>query len=524
MIRAATLWAATALLVLSGGVSAQQPQPAPTTAEQPARPETQGAASAGRRGPETRRLPPDSVTEHALELPGRTLRFTATAGSIQLSDGQGNLQAEIAFTAYTLPGADAATRPVTFAVNGGPGAASAYLHLGALGPWRLPLDGSVVSASATPALVPNAETWLDFTDLVFIDPVGTGYSRGVGSGEELTNRFFTVESDIESLGEVVARWLRARDRMAVPKFFIGESYGGFRGPLLAEKLREGHGAALSGIVLLSPVLDFGWFSQPRHAPWPHVTRLPSYAAAALEAKGGVTREALRDAESYASGEYLLDLMRGLQDRAAVERVSGRVAALTGLDPALVRSVAGRVEMGTFQREFRRATGRVLSAYDTGVTGLDPDPTSRMSRFEDPLLAALRPPLTSAIVDHTARTLKFRVDARYHLLNGSVNGAWRWSRGRGQPESVSTLREEMAIDGNLRTLVVHGFTDLVTPYYASHLLLNQLPDWGPERRARLEVYPGGHMFYTRDASRAAFRADAEKFFAEAREARIRAAGQ
>jgi carboxypeptidase C (cathepsin A) len=142
---------------------------------------------------------------------------------------------------------------------------------------------------------------------------------------------------------------------------------------------------LSGLVLVSPVLDFGWFQQPTHAPWVHVTRLPSMAAAALEAKGQATREALRDAERYAAGEYLTDLMRGLQDKAAVERVSTRVAELTGLDPAVVRRLAGRIEMSAFQREFSRNAGRVVSAYDTGVSSHDPDPTAAFSRFDDPVL-------------------------------------------------------------------------------------------------------------------------------------------
>lgn len=459
------------------------------------------------------RLPPASVTQHRLTLPGRDLAFTATAGHLTLTDPQGAPQAEYGFVAYTLDGAEPGTRPVTFAINGGPGASSAYLHLLALGPWRLPVDGRTISPSMPADRVPNAETWLDFTDLVFIDPPGTGYSRVVG-GDQARERFYSVEGDIDGLAAFLARWLKEKNRLESAKFFVGESYGGFRGPLLAQKLQTDRGIGLSGLVLVSPVLDFGWFAQPNHAPWVHVTRLPSMAAAALEDRGGASRDRLQDVERYASGEYLTDLLRGLQDKEAVARVSARVAEFTGLDPALVRRLAGRIDQGAFQREFRRSAGRVVSAYDARVLSYDPDPTASVSRFEDPGLASLTAPLTTAILDHLAGTLKYRAEGRYEVLNGSVSGAWRWGRGRGQPESLSEMRQALALDPKLRILIAHGFTDLITPYFASHLLLSQLPDLGPERRTVLQVYGGGHMFYTRDHSRQVFRADAERLIQEA----------
>src|SRR5688572_23343695 len=208
--------------LLIGPALAQRPSPGQgrerdQTQQEAQRPPRPGGQAEGRK------LPPDTLTQHALELPGRTLRFKAAAGALQLVDPQGTLQAEIGYVAYTLDGVDPASRAVTFAVNGGPGAASAYLHLGVLGPWRLPLDGPSISPSSTPIVVPNGETWLDFTDLVFIDPVNTGYSRAVGSGDDIANRYFTIDGDIDNLAAVVARWLRTNDRMASPKFFVGES-------------------------------------------------------------------------------------------------------------------------------------------------------------------------------------------------------------------------------------------------------------------------------------------------------------
>ncbi|MFC6049796.1 peptidase S10, partial [Methylobacterium hispanicum] len=245
-------------------------------------------AQEARRGPdrppvesrEGRKLPADSVTQQSITLPdGKRLDFTATAGSLPLVDEAGKLQAEIAYIAYTRPGENGQERPVTFAINGGPGAASAYLNIGAIGPWRLPADGPSISPSQGVALVPNDGTWLDVTDLVFIDPVGTGYSRAAdGDGKS----YWNVESDSSVLAAAIARYLRTNDRMASPKFYVGESYGGFRGPLIAAKLQEDVGVGLSGMVLLSPVLDFAWLQQPRANPLGHVLRLPSFAAAALE--------------------------------------------------------------------------------------------------------------------------------------------------------------------------------------------------------------------------------------------------
>ncbi|KAB1072633.1 S10 family peptidase [Methylobacterium planeticum] len=471
------------------------------------------------RGPEGRKLPPDQTTEHSLSLPdGRSLAFAATAGSLPLVDEGGKLQAEIAFVAYTRPAkAGEAQRPITFAINGGPGASSAYLNIGAIGPWRLPTDGGSISPSRPVTLVPNDGTWLDFTDLVFIDPVGTGYSRAADGDAK---RYWSVDADASVLAAAIARYLRVNDRMGAPKFYVGESYGGFRGPLIAGKLQEDVGVGLSGLVLLSPVLDFGWLQPPRTNPWGHVTRLPSFAAAALERGGAaVNRSMLADAESYATGAYLGDLLKGPNDAAAVARLTDRVSALTGLDPAFVRAQAGRLTAHSVQREIDRAGGRVASAYDTGVTGWDPDPTAPHSGFEDPLLTAIQAPLTSAMVELYARQLNWRVtNLRYELLNGAVNRGWTWGSGRSAPEAVNALRGALALDGNLRVLVAHGFTDLVTPYFVSKLLIDQLPDYGTEKRLSLAVYPGGHMFYSRPEARAAFQRDVAALYASALKAR------
>lgn len=506
------------LLSLSVGLG-----PLPTLAQHgpPADGQSQAKGQAQpRKAPEGRRLPPDATTEHSIDGPnGQPLKFTATAGSLALVDEEGKLQSEIAFIAYAKAGKpeEAAARPITFGVNGGPGAASAYLNIGAIGPWRLPTDGASISPSQTIELQPNPATWLDFTDLVFIDPVGTGYSRAAdGDGK----KYWSVDADVSVLAAAIARYLRQNDRLASPKFFVGESYGGFRGPLIAQKLQQDVGVGLSGLVLLSPVLDFGWLQQPRTTPWGFVTRLPSFAAAALERAGTTpSRELVKEAETYASGAYLTDLLKGPADGEAVARLSERVSALTGVDPETVRRQAGRLTTHSYQREIGRDAGRVLSAYDTGVTGWDPDPTAPQSGFEDPVLDALQAPLTTAMVHLYQSRLNWRVEnMRYELLNSAVNRGWTWGSGRSPPEAMGALKDALALDGRMRVLVAHGFTDLVTPYFTSKMLLDQMPVYGSTDRLKLSVYPGGHMFYTRPDSRNAFHADAADLFARALETR------
>jgi carboxypeptidase C (cathepsin A) len=472
-------------------------------AEQPAE---QSAEAPRARPSAQRRLPADATTDQAVELPGRTLHFKATAGSLPLNDGEGALQAEVAYVAYVMGGET--KRPITFVFNGGPGAASAYLGLGALGPWRLPLDRA--AASTPPALQPNAETWLDFTDLVFIDPPGTGYSRIAAGGDDVRRRFWSVDGDAEALAVFIRKWIEQAGRQASVKFIAGESYGGFRAPKVARKLQD-QGVGIRGLVMISPVIDFGSFGERRHVPMSWVAHLPSMAAATLDRAGKFDREALREVERYAAGDYLLDLLKGERDTAAVARISARVAGITGLDPALVRRLAGRVDSGTFQREAHRDQGLVGSAYDPNITAYDPYPTSPTSHFSDPVLDDTRAPITSAMTDLYQHVLNWRVDQPYQLLNREVSSRWDWGRGRSPPEVVDDLRNDLASDPMVRVLVAHGANDLVTPYFGSQLLLDQLPAYGASERLKLAVYGGGHMFYNRDASRRALHDDAEALF-------------
>jgi carboxypeptidase C (cathepsin A) len=455
---------------------------------------------------ELHRLPPDSTTKQTLVLPGRTLAFTATAGSIRLFDDKGEPQADIAYTAYRLDGADPVARPVTFLFNGGPGAASAFLQFGAAGPWRLAIDGDAAVASASPDLQPNAETWLDFTDLVFIDPVGTGYSRFAAAGEDARKRFFSIDGDVNSIAVTIRRWLEKSDRLLSPKFIVGESYGGIRGPKIVRELQVQQGVGVRGLVLLSPVLDFR--ERSGSSLLQYVASLPSMAAVARAAKGAVTAADMADVEHYAQGDFLADLVKGQADAGATTRLADRVAALTGIDQAVSRRLAGRFDVSEFRREFDRRDGKVTGRYDASVMGFDPYPDSSFSHFGDPSGEPLVAPLTSAAVDFTTHKLNWRPDGSYQLLNGAVERAWDFGSGLNQVESISQLRQILALDPKLKLLVGHGLFDLAAPYFGSKILLDQLPAYGSRERVKLVVYPGGHMFYSRDAARAAFRAEAE----------------
>ena len=454
----------------------------------------------------------DKTTAHTLHLPSGALDFSAEVATMRLANPQGAAQAEIVTTAFLLKGADPAKRPVMFAVNGGPGASSAWLDLGAIGPWRIPFG----LPSRPPVPIENGDTWLDFADLVFIDPPGTGYSRVTAKEDEVRRHFFSVDGDIDTLAVVARRWLETHGRLQSAKFIVGESYGGFRGPKLARALLDRQGVGVSGLVLISPVLDF----EGRDAAWSpfrFVNTLPSMAAAYRHAS---SRADVQDVEDYATGAFLSDLLRGEADSAAVARLSERVAALTGLDPALVRRRAGRISISTFLRD--RQPGAVGSPYDATVAAADPFPAAANDNSPDPLLDGMRGPMTSAMLTVYHSWLEWQPEGaparQYEVLNEQVAHEWDYGRRMARPESYSDLRQFLALDPTVRVVVAHGLTDLVTPYFADALLLRQTPDFDRAPQVELLTYGGGHMFYSRDESRAALHRDAAALVAASLAAR------
>ncbi|MBV9812233.1 MAG: hypothetical protein JO326_05745, partial [Acetobacteraceae bacterium] len=392
------------------------------------------------------RLSPVSVTHHTVTLAnGRTLAFTATVAPWRTTNSEGHEEYEIVTTAYTLDGVDPATRPVTFAFNGGPGSASAWLQLGMLGPWRVAMDGDANAPSASATPLPNPQTWLEWTDLVFIDPVGTGFSHFVDTSDAVRKRVWSVDGDVDAVAATIRRWLARNERATSPKYVVGESYGGIRGPRVVRALQSEQGIGISGLVLVSPALDMSGRSGGLD-PMTWVERLPTEVAAARAQRGTVDRASLADVEAYATGDYLRDLLRGDSDPTAVARLVDRVGALTGIDPSIVRDRGGRIDGTTFLRELNRAHEMTGSDYEATVQQPDPFPDSLFSNHPDAVTDALTGPVVSAMLDLYGRELRWLPDAPYHLTNRDVGRNWDY--GRFRPESASALRAALALDRNL----------------------------------------------------------------------------
>ncbi|MGC4110313.1 MAG: hypothetical protein QM747_07785 [Nocardioides sp.] len=432
---------------------------------------------------------------------GTRLDYRVTAGSLPATDAQGTVLGEVSYTAYVAAGPDASRRPVTFAFNGGPGASSVFLHLGLLGPKRVDFAIAGASPSGATPILDNPDTWLSFTDLVFVDPIGTGFSKSLVAADATRKAFYGTAQDAEYLSAFVARWLARSGRTASPKYLVGESYAGIRVPKMAYRLVKTEGVAISGIILISPVLNSVMSASPDISPLPWVARLPSMAATHLERQGKLTEAAMREAETYARGDYLRDLMLGRDDPQAVVRAADSVAAMIGLPAATVRQLGARVNNVVYTRELERPKGMFVSAYDPVVTNFDPYPQSHERQGDDAILQGSLAPLTSAIVHYVTQQIGWKPDDLYRTLNIPINRGW--DHGGVAQESVGDLRKAMAMDGRMRLLISHGYTDLRTPYFASKLIFDQLPPMGDAGRARFSVYPGGHMFYARADSRAAY---------------------
>jgi len=446
---------------------------------------------------------PKSIQQSAV-IAGRTVKYTATVGSIPVKDDKGKVIGEVVYTAYTVPGAPT-SRPVTFAFNGGPGAASVYLNLGAIGPKKVAFGAQGDAPSDPAVLRDNANSWLDFTDLVFIDPIGTGFSRTREDEEKTKKDFYEADADIHYLSRVVYDWLVEHDRLTSRKYLVGESYGGYRVPRLGYYMQTQMGLGISGMTLVSPYLDPPAIGEDDAlSPLPWMLNLPSMAAGHFERQGKhLDAAAMVPVETYVRTQFVQDFLAGPGDKAATDRLSAKVAEFTGLDPALVRRMDGRVDISTYLREIRRDQGLVGSVYDSNFTAYDPFPASATPQYSDPLLTTLIAPTTSAMVDFVTRQVGWKVNARYNALAYDVNSAWK----RDDTDSpVTDLRKAIATDPKMVVDIVHGWDDLSCPYYASSLILRQMPDFARAGRLKLHMYPGGHMFYSRADSGAAMRRD------------------
>lgn len=510
------------LLLLGFLISlASAPLNAQTTAEQSENQEAGGEA------------PEDAVTRHQVTVDGELVSYTARAGTLDIEPEEIDARARIFFTAYTADETDKAERPVTFVFNGGPGASSAYLHLLALGP-RIVAMGAEGQIPTPPVrLEDNAHSWIAFTDLVFIDPVGTGFSEALASNGEQeeggdrrdpSRRFWQIERDLDAIAEFIRLYLSRYERWSSPKFLAGESYGGFRAAALPERLSSGPGVRLNGVVLVSPVLEFTsiQFGDYTLLPWPGV--LPSYAATAYhhgKATFGTDDETalsdrLAEVEAFAIGPYLSWLAAGapLEDEATL----GQLTDYVGLPDDLIRRHDGRIPRSVFARRLLEEP-RFVSVYDGTVVATDPDPGAPYLGDIDPILDGLTAPLATAFNSYSRDELEFSFDEPYEVLSRRVNRRWAWGnedRGwSGARGSADSLKDALSVNPDLQVLVVHGAHDLVTPYFTSRLMINQmtLADDLADN-VTFEVYPGGHMFYTNPDAKDPFFDHARTFYRDA----------
>jgi len=416
--------------------------------------------------------------------------------------------------------------------NGGPGASSAYLHLGAIGPQRVafPADGSL--PEMPPRLEQNEASWLAFTDLVFVDPVGTGFSRVIEPKKKEKNaeggtaddkaetvdpkEYFGQKRDLESLSEFMGRWLSANGRWASPIFVAGESYGGYRVGRLVRMLQEATGIGLNGAILISPALEIGTLNPTDYDVLGWVDTLPTMALAAVH--HGRSRAFPRDAapetvraeaEAFATTELAPFLVRGAaMDAGERERVLTRLADLVGLPADFVTRAEGRISISTFARELLRDERKVLGLYDSTVTSIDPFPDRETFAGPDPTLAGISPAYTMAVNRLLRAEIGVETEREYTLLSYEVNEAWKDDASKHAflplVGATDDFRYGMALNPHMRAFITHGRYDLVTPYYATDRLRN-LMRLDPQMADRLTVrhFGGGHMFYAWEASRRSF---------------------
>jgi len=464
-------------------------------------------------------------TRHAITVDGNQLSYTATAGTVRVGLDYSDAEASVFYVSYRKDGEDLATRPITFVFNGGPGSSAAWLHVAALGPRRLSLGDEGTIPEPPARLVDNPETWLRFTDLVFIDPVGTGFSRAVAkddkSGGGNGKAFWGIKSDLRSLGEFIRLYLNHNDRWASPKYLAGESYGGFRAAALAELLPAKGGIELNGVILISPVIEYTLNMGSDYLnlmPW--VTFVPSYAATAFhhrKYRGTATdlKSVTEEAEAFSQGKLLLALASGGSRKSQeMSEVLARLAAMTGLDVADVQRHRGRITAEVFAKRLLEDRGRVVGIYDGSVSAPDPNPFSAGYPTRDPSLDPLVPSVVSSFNAYVRDELDYKTDLRYDLMNPDVLQAWNWAEADlGELPGVGPrLRIGLSLNPRLKVLLAHGYFDLATPYFASKYVVTRLElDEDIFPNLRLTVYPGGHMFYTRTDARQQFYHDAKALY-------------
>jgi carboxypeptidase C (cathepsin A) len=483
---------------------------------------TEDSGSGERKQATTEAEPVDDLisTRHTITVQGTELSYTATAGRVVLreevhTDGKfdGYLpKAEVFVTSYVADGAEPGSRPVTFAFNGGPGSSSVWLHLGLLGPRRV-LSGDAGQLAPPPyALADNPETLLAHSDLVFIDPVSTGFSRTVRGGEP--SDYHGYQRDIDSVGEVIRLWTSRNGRWMSPKYLAGESYGTLRAAARADHLQERYGLYVNGLLLISSVLDMGTIRFTDGNDLPYTLFLPTYAAIAhYHGKHGdrPLRDVMDEAEQFATRDYPWALARGARllpsERADIVR---RTASLTGLSEDYVERADLRIEHIRFFTELLRDQRLTVGRMDGRFTGWEPDAAGE--RFtDDPSISGIRGAYSAAVNHYLRAELEYVNDLPYEIITSRVQ-PWSYKEFEGSQVSVADkLAAAVRANPHLRVHVGCGHTDGATPYFAAEHVLARLAIPAQLRRnIDIRYYPAGHMMYVHEPSRIKQSSDLAEF--------------
>lgn len=468
-------------------------------------------------------------TKHSITLNGQALAYTVTTGTLVLrqetekegaSEGE-KPKASIFFIAYTRDEAgEPRTRPLTFSFNGGPGSSSVWLHLGVLGPRRTAMTDIGDLPPPPYQLTDNEYSLLDVSDLVFIDPVGTGYSRAV-TGEK-DKEFHGLKRDVESVGDFIRLYTTRYGRWLSPKFLIGESYGTTRAAALSGYLQDRHGLYLNGIMLVSSILNFATADFHIGNDLPHILFLPTFTATAwyherLDAElGKDLRATLREVEAFALNEYATALMHGdaLAGEARAEIVK-KLARFTGLSPDYIERTNLRIDIFRFIKELLRDQRRTVGRLDSRFQGVERDAAGE-SVENDPSLSNIIGPYSATFYDYVRRELKFESDLPYEILSLKVNAQWSFAEHENQYVNVAdTLRKAMSINPHLKVFVANGYYDLATPYLATQYTFNHLGlDASLRGNVSMAYYEAGHMMYIHVPSLAQLKHDLAEFMQSA----------
>ena len=457
---------------------------------------------------------PPVITHHQITLNGKTLSYTATAGRLPIKRDDGKTEAEMFFVAYTLDGQDAAKRPLTFSFNGGPGSASVWLHMGALGPKRVVLQANGFMPAAPYRLEDNPDTLLDRSDIVMVDAMATGYSRAANA--ELTKKFLGVKGDVQAFGEFIRLYISRYDRWSSPLFLLGESYGTTRAAGIAGYLAD-HGIVFNGVTLLSMALDFQTLEWNKSNDLPYFLLVPTFnmiagyhhkLAADLTEDVAKTRE---EVVRWSSNEYALALGKG--DAMTPEehrKIVDQLSRYTGLRPEVMEAHNLRIDVPTFTRELLLDQKLVVGRLDGRFSSPNPDG----DRFYDPTGSAILPPYTSAFNNYLRTELNYKSDMPYRVFAYDQPGFQKWEWGNaveGFPSTAGGLRSAMIKNPYMKILVMEGYYDLATPFTAANWTMDHL-DLGPQFRQNISyaTYKSGHMVYVDRAEHDKMKKDLVEF--------------